>query len=269
MPFNTTNETLDHVEDYEGKELIGTVTANTDPLNIGRLQVSVPDLYDNEAGEVPWVGRRHDSPYGYGTNSKGQYGWYGYPQIGCKVRVSLQHGDEHYPLYEPMQVAPDANSQFANPLVWGFKDPDGNIMIYDMEAHTYRMITAGGAQIEIDANGKRITQVNGDVETSNGDWTVNVTGNASITASGNASVHASGSISIQAGGAATYKASVHQFQGPVVTDSTVAAAGDITDLTGQGNTKTVGNMRTVYDNHDHNYTDDGNQMVTAKPNQPI
>ena len=126
MGFSTNNETLDAVEDYEGKELIGTVIANNDPLDIGRVQANIPGLYNSESGEVPWIGRKHESPFGYGTSAKGPFGVYGYPQIGSKIRVTLQHGDEHNPVYEPMQVAPDANSTFNGPLLWGFRDPSGN-----------------------------------------------------------------------------------------------------------------------------------------------
>lgn len=269
MPFATTNETLDRVEDYENKELIGTVTSNTDPLNVGRIQVSIPDLYNPEAGEVPWVGRSHQSPFGFGTSTKGQYGTYGYPQIGTKVRVTLQHGDEHYPTFEPLQVKPDANAAFASPNVWGFTDPDGNTVIYDMAAHTYRFITAGGAVINIDANGKRITQVNGDVETSNGDWTINVTGKATINSSSDAEVNSQASIRLTAVGNAFYTATNHVFVGPVTANETITAAGDIIDLTGSGNVKTVGNMRTVYDTHTHRYDDNGNPNNTDIPNQPI
>jgi phage baseplate assembly protein gpV len=269
MAFHTANDTVSHSEEYGSGYYLGTVTNNQDPLGLHRVQADVPGLYDSAAGEVPWIGPHKDSPFGFGTGANGQYGTYGSPAVGSKIKIELQNGDEHNALYSPVQVKADVNADFSDPNVWGFKDPDGNIVKYDMTNHTYTFITKGGAQINIDANGKRITQVNGDVTNSNGDWTVNVTGNASITASGNAAVHASSNITVQAGGTATYTASAHNFHGPIVADSTIAAGGDITDLTSSGNSKTVGNMRSTYDNHDHEYTDDGNERTTGKPNQPI
>lgn len=269
MSFHTANDTIAGSEEYGTGYYVGTVTNNQDPLGLHRVQANVPGLYDTATGEVPWIGPHKDSPFGFGTGANGQYGTYGSPAVGSKIKIELQNGDEHNALYSPIQVKADANADFSDPNVWGFKDPDGNIVKYDMTNHTYTFITKGGAQIQIDANGKRITHVNGDVETSNGDWTVNVTGNASISATGNASITTQGNISFNAAGTAFYQASVHQIVGPVVTNSTLATGGDITDRTSSGNSKTVGNMREVYDNHDHQYTDDGNVRTTGKPNQPI
>lgn len=270
MPFNTANETISGVEDYEGKHLVGTVTNNVDPLGIGRVQASVPGLYDPQAGEVPWIGPKKDSPFGFGSGANGQHGVYGSPQIGDEIRVELQHGDEHYATYEPLYTQPNANSQFASPNVWGYKDPDGNYMIYDMETHTYMFVTRSGASIEIDANGKRITAVNGDNETSNGDWTLNVTGAITATCSGDASVHANGNIAVQAGGTASYTATLHEFHGPVIADQTIAAAGDITDLTGSGNSQTMHAMREAYNIHDHDVEEvqGGNDTVVSNPPIP-
>lgn len=270
MSFHTANDTVSHSEEYNTGYYLGTVTNNQDPLGLHRVQADVPGLYDTTTGEVPWIGPHKDSPFGFGTGANGQYGTYGSPAVGSKIKIELQNGDEHNAMYSPVQVKADVNADFSNPNVWGFKDPDGNIVKYDMNAHTYTFITKGGAQIVIDANGKRITQVNGDVETSNGDWTVNVTGNASITATGNASVQASSNISVQAGGTATYTAAAHQFHGPINTDSTLATGGDITDRTNSGNSKTVGNMRETYDGHEHDFTDsDGDTGTTRQPNQQI
>lgn len=273
MSYQSHNDLMHTMESYGNGYYIGTVIANNDPLGIGRIQVNVPGLYDASTGEVPWIGPIKDSPFGFGKSSKNAYGVYGYPQVNSIVMVELQNGDEHKPLYIPLPTVANANALFASPNVWGYQDPDGNLMIYDMAAHTYKFVTAGGAVINIDANGKRITQVNGDQETSNGDWSVQVTGNASITstgnttvnAQGNATVETQGNIQIQAGGTATYTAAVHQFHGPVTMDSTMAAGGSITDLTSQGNTKTVGDMRQIYDIHTHPIPEGD----TGVPNQQI
>lgn len=262
MSFQSANDFVQASESYDQGYYMGVVTNNNDPLGIGRVQANVPGLYDTALGEVPWIGPLKDSPYGFGKSAKGPYGTYGAPPAGSPIKVELQGGDPHKPLYTNLYTQPVANPAFVSPNVWGYQDPDGNLMIYDMSTHTYKFVTAGGAVIVIDANGKRITQVNGDVETSNGDWTVNVTGNATITASSN--------ISVQAGGTATYTAAGHVFHGPITADSTISAAADITDSTGSGNSQTMHNMRTVYDIHTHDGTDShGDGFTTLPPNQQI
>lgn len=233
MSFETINDYLQSSEDYQQSYYVGTVTNNQDPLNMGRVQANVPGLFDAAQGSVPWIGPIKDSPFGFGTGSKGPYGTYGAPQVGSKIRVELQGGDPHHPLYGPLLTAPDANPHF--PInAWGFEDPDGNMVIYDLTAHTYKFVTAGGATINIDASGKRITAVNGDVTNSNGDWQIIVQGNASI----------------QASGSASYTASVHNFHGPIVCDNSISAANDITDNT-SGVSGTMRGMRQIFDQHRH------------------
>jgi phage baseplate assembly protein gpV len=270
MGFQSANDTVAATEKYGEGYYLGTVTINVDPEGLHRVQANVPNLYDTTKGEVPWIGAHTSSPFGFGVGPNGAYGTYGSPYVGSNIKVELQNGDEHNGLYSPIQVAAAVNADFTDPNVWGFKDPDGNVVKYDMTNHTYTFTTKGGATINIDANGKRVTAVNGDVETSNGDWQINVTGNAGISASGNAVVSANGNVSLSAGGTASYKAAAHNFMGgPVSSDNDISAAGNMTDLTASGNTKTVGNMRTIYDEHDHQYDDNGNESTTSVPNQQI
>ncbi|BAG41649.1 hypothetical protein [Ralstonia phage phiRSL1] len=243
MSFQTVNDQIEGSEDYSDGYYLGTVAGQQDTTGMGRVQANVPGLFDASAGEVPWVGPLKDSPFGFGVGAKGPYGVFGTPPAGSTVKVELQDGDPHQPLYTNLLTAPAVPPQFANAHVWGFQDPDGNIVIYDLAAHTYKFVTAGGAVINIDANGKRITAVNGDVTNSNGDWQVNVTGNASIQASGN--------VNFQAGGTATYTATLHQFHGPVVADQTVTSGGDMTDSTDTGNTLSARQFRHLYDIHVH------------------
>lgn len=255
--FRPVNDMLEAHEDYGNSYYLGTVVKNDDPLGMMRIQVNVPGLYDTALGEVPWVGAKKDSPFGFGDG----YGVYGCPQIGSTVIVELQGGDEHKALYMTFPTAKSKNPNFGSPTLWGFQDPAGNMVIYNMQAKTYTFVTASGARIDIDGGANRTTSVNNDTDNVQGNWTVNVSGNATIKSGGN--------IDFEASGSATYKASAHHFIGPIDGNATISAAGDITDLTGSGNTRTVGNMRTVYDGHDHPYTDDGNPMTTGKPNQQI
>lgn len=191
MPFNTTNETLNHVEDYEGKELIGVVTNNNDPLNLGRVQASIPDLYDPQTGEVPWIGPKKDSPFGFGTSTHGPFGVYGYPQVGTKIRIELQHGDEHYPVYEPLLTAPDVNPAFAGPLLWGFRDPSGNQLRVDMAAGTWTFTHSSGDIVAYDSAGDRVTVIQGNE-------TLNVNKQMTVLSLGNMAITSQARIDMQA-----------------------------------------------------------------------
>ncbi len=250
--FHPANEQMQAHEKYDQGYYLGTVTANNDPLNGMRIKADVPGLFDTSLGDVPWIGPLKDSPFGFGKG----YGTYGVPQVGSTVVIELQGGDEHRPLYRTLPTVPNANPMFAGANVWGFEDPAGNIVIYNLQTKTYAFITASGARVDIDGSGNRTTQVANDTENASGSWTVNVSGNATI--------KAGGTIDIEAGGTATYKAASHVFQGPVTGDSTIAAAGDISDNTAGGG-GTMRNMREVYDTHTHDY-DDG---VTDVPNQQV
>jgi hypothetical protein len=261
MGFSSVNDTLSSQENYAQGYYLATVTANNDTVGIGRVQAKIPGLFDPDQGEVPYIGPTSFSPYGFGVGDKGPYGVYGTPQVGSDIRVELQKGDENKALYISQITAKSRHPWFNTPSRWGYVDPAGNSLQVDMQSGAWTWTHQSGDTIAYDGSGNVVRVVKGS-ETDNvsGSITFNVTGDANINCS-NFNMHANGT--------ATYTASQHQFNGPIQGSSTIAAAGDITDLTGQGNTKTVGNMRTVYDSHDHNYTDDGNLMVTQKPNQQI
>jgi phage baseplate assembly protein gpV len=256
--FHTATDTIKNTEDYSKGYYVGVVVANNDPLGLGRVQANVSGLYDNTAGPIPWIGP-HDrqSPFGYGTSAKNPYGVYGVPPIGATIKVELQNGDEHKALYSTLHTQPNANPSFMTPNLWGFQDPDGNIVVYDIQAHTYHFGTAGGLTVDIDAQGNRITATDADTTNTKGNWSINVQGNASIVASGN--------FTMQAGGTATYTAASHQFNGPINASSTIAAQGDITDQVGTGNSQSMAAMRTTYNTHRHHYDDNGSDNVTDVP----
>lgn len=77
-----------------------------------------------------------------------------------------------------------------------------------------------------------------------------------------------GDIEMVAAGNASYTAAAHQFVGPIVTDSTLHTAGDITDNTTLGNTGTMRGMREVFDIHDHGNVENGDG-TTNRPNQQV
>lgn len=161
MSFHTANDTLTHSEEYDKGYYLGTVTANVDPLGLHRIQANVPGLYDTNSGEVPWIGPHKDSPFGFGTGPNGQYGTYGSPAIGSKVKIELQNGDEHNALYSPVQVLADVNTDFSAPNVWGFKDPAGNTLRVDMIAGTWTFTHQSGDQVQYQPTGDRVTIIEG------------------------------------------------------------------------------------------------------------
>lgn len=261
MGFNSVNDSLAAQENYGQSYYLGTVTANNDTIGIGRVQAKVPGLFEPDQGEVPYIGPIKDSPYGFGVGPKGPYGVYGTPQVGSTLKIELQKGDPNKALYIPQITAKSAHPWFNTPSRWGFVDPQGNSLQVDMAAGTWTWTHQSGDTISYDGSGNVVKVVKGND-------TTNVSGSIVFQVTGNATINCA-AYNLNASGTATYTAAQHRFNGPVTTNSTIAAAGDITDLTGSGNTKTVGNMRTVYDSHDHNYTDDGNLMVTQRPNQQI
>lgn len=264
--FNPVSETIASHEDYKQGYYVGTVTNNADPLGFGRVQASVENMFDPSQGEVPWIGPSKDSPYGYGTSAKGQYGVFGAPAVGSKIRVELQNGDEHKALYTTLPTAPNANPAFQNPNTWGFQDPSGNQLLVNMSANSWTWTHASGDSVAYDGSGDVVKVVKGnDTSTINGALTFNVQGNAQIQTQGNIDLQAGGNFTLQASGTASYTAAVHQFNGPVTTSSTLAAAGDITDSTGTGNTRTMATMREIFDTHRHHYDDNGNDNVTDVP----
>lgn len=262
MGFSSVNDTLSHQQNYGQSYYIGVVTANNDAVGIGRVQAKVPGLFDTDQGEVPFIGPLKDSPFGYGVGPKGPYGVYGVPQVGSTIKIELQGGDENKALYTTLLTAKSVHPWFSNnPNRWGFVDPQGNSLQVDMQAGSWTWTHQSGDSISYDGSGNVVRVVKGNS-------TDNVSGSIVFNVSGNATINCQ-AFNLNASGAATYKASAHHFVGPIDGSSTISAAGDITDLTAQGNTKTVGNMRTIYDSHTHNYTDDGNLMVTQRPNQQI
>lgn len=251
--FQAANDLLAAHEDYSGY-FLGTVTENKDPLNLMRIKVSIPGLFDPAQGDVPWVGAIKDSPFGFGAG----FGTYGCPQIGSTVVVEFQKGDPHKALYQTLPTALCPIPLFNSPDVWGFKDPIGNYQIYNLKTKTYTFFLSSGARIDVDGSGNRTTTVSNDTENCS-NWTVNVSGNANINVNGTAS----------------YTASQHNFRGPVVMDqtlqvgSTVAAGGSITDETSLGNSRTVSDMRRFFDEHQHHYFNDSGDQLTSTPTNPI
>lgn len=265
MGFNSTNDTLAHQENYGQGYYIGTVTANNDTIGIGRVQAHIDGLFDTDQGEVPFVGPMKDSPFGFGKGAKGPYGVYGMPQVGSTIKVELQNGDEHKGLYSTLITAQSAHPWFNIPARWGFVDPAGNSLQVDMTSGAWTWTHQSGDSIAYDGSGNVVRVVKGnDTDQITGNSTQTISGGLTFNVTGNAAINCA-DFSVNASGNATYKANTHTFQGPIIGTATIAAAGSITDETSAGNTKTMADMRQIYDIHTHQY-DDG---TTSEPNQQI
>ncbi len=202
--------------------IIGTVVDNVDPLGLGRIKVNVPNLFDHNSGDVPWIGPHKKSPFGIGSG----FGTYGSPAIGAQVRIKLQDGDPHYGLAEADEYSlPNANPKFKSPQTWGFKDPSGNELFVNMEAQDWQFTHSSGLTLKYDAQGNlrlhvpkdsttdivgvqtetvtgnSVKTVGGsDTQTISSGLTISVTGDTTITSSGTMNLSAGSDMNISAGG---------------------------------------------------------------------
>jgi hypothetical protein len=258
MGFNNINDSVLHTEEYD-KYYIGIVVENNDPLGLGRIKANVPGLYEKDRGELPWIAPHRESPFGFGKSNKGPYGWYGVPQIDAPVKVELQDGDEHKPLYSYIHLKPHTNPLFKDANHWGYQDPSGNILDVDMQNNIYKFTHSSGATVTFNADGTVTSTNKGETHT--------IDGNLTITVSGNVTINVQGTVNVTSSGTATYQASEHHFIGPIIADNSISAAGSITDSTGSGNTKTMADMRNVYNGHQHSVpgVEGGGDTVTSNP----
>lgn len=166
--FDTLNAALELTAGYKGKWFHGVVVSNSDPLNIDRVQASVPGLYDPDLGAIPWAGPFKYTPFGSGP----EWGVYGVPEVGSDVVILLQDGDPHYPVYYSLQCHP--NAEFPSGNSWGFVDPYGN-------------------KLKIERNKTVTFQASAGVT-----FTISPSGNLSVTVAGTTSINSTGDVNITA-----------------------------------------------------------------------
>lgn len=203
MSFDTLNSQLELFTDYgSGKFFLGKVYDNKDPLNLDRIRASVPGLYDPDLGETPWIGPVKFSPFGTGDT----WGVYGTPALDSNVLILLQDGDPHYPMYFSVQTK--ENTEFPSGECWGFQDPLGNKVKFDLSTGEISFTTSTGVSVDVD-----------------------MSGNVSVVSPGNISANANGSVSV------TSPVRI-DLNAPVVETSDSLRAGDgasgsITDVAGK------------------------------------
>lgn len=185
MTMNSLNDRIaEATEDAaDSGYILGTVVDNNDPLGLGRVKVSIPNLFDLAHGEIPWIGAHKKSPFGIGPG----YGVYGSPAVGSQVKVKLQDGDAHYGIAEADEYSKaNANPKFKDPKTWGFKDPSGNELFVNMDTQDWQFTSSGGITIQKDIDGNLKVHVPGNSETTVlGDSTTTVQGDLNTTVHGN------------------------------------------------------------------------------------
>ena len=94
MSFNSLNDQLPIME--QGNRLYkGQVVDNNDPLHLDRVKVRIPNLFDPDLGEIPWIFPIKHSQFGQGNG----YGHVGVPPIGALVFVLLVGIDANFSYY--------------------------------------------------------------------------------------------------------------------------------------------------------------------------
>lgn len=244
----------------------GTVVTNNDPLQLGRVQVTIDQLYDNVAqASLPWAVPLLN-PSLSATSTAGVFG---VPDVGSILGVIMLNGDPKFPAYIGSlwtTANTKAESKTNYPNRYGFRDETGNVFIVDKTAGTVIFTHHTGSIVEFDNSGDiQITSdKDTDVTTENsgnlnltvaGNVVANVTGNTNITVSGNLTASVSGTTALTSTGAATWKVPAGLvITGNVsvvglvsATENVSSTGGDIIDSSG----KTMSGLRTNYNNHLH------------------
>lgn len=157
---------------YDGQLLVGVVVANVDPLNLDRIKVNVPSLYEGPAEDLPWVMPIKPN---IGTGEGPGIGAYGSPAIGADVVILLQNGDPHYPVYLG-GLRTKANAYFPSGQSWGFRDAYGNDLKFSQDKSVVIRAVAG------------VTV------------TISPTGTVSVTSVADVNISAEGDMNLTAGG---------------------------------------------------------------------
>ena len=116
--------------DYEGVVFLAKVVDNNDPLKKERIKVTIPNLFEGAAANLPWCAPK----YGRLIASNGQAASFGVPSVGSEVFVEFQQGSPLFPLYVGMPVSSDSRPAEAlvnYPNRYGMKDPAGNVWYID------------------------------------------------------------------------------------------------------------------------------------------
>lgn len=166
-----------------GGYFIGTVVENDDPKFIERIKVTIPNLFEGEAGTLPWLAKKKVELFA--DDSGGSFGTFGLvPAVGTQVIVSFQDSNPLYGMYEgtPHQTDERVSEALTNYLFrYGFKDPAGNLFMVDTTEGAVEILVQhkSGTLFKIMDNGDIELTCVGTITSSAEQW--NHTGNIHVT----------------------------------------------------------------------------------------
>jgi hypothetical protein len=145
--------------DYTGQLFIGKVLSNTDPLNLRRIKVLIPNMFEQkDPTKLPWIAPLYFGPVA--NTPGGTAGSYNLaPQVNSEVIVMFQEGSPLHGLYigSPIRSG-NVVSSFGgadSATTYGWKDPAGNMFLVNTKSgsRTITLIHASGATISISNSG--------------------------------------------------------------------------------------------------------------------
>jgi uncharacterized protein involved in type VI secretion and phage assembly len=180
---------------------IGTVKSVDDPLSLGRVQISLPFIDDQD--ESPWA--RVATPMA-GSSA----GIYFIPSADDEVLVAFEHGDLNSPYVLGALWSALSPPPLPSPLadVRMIRTTGGNTIMFDEQPATITIKTPNGQTIVLSEDGVKIsdnetavTLTESSVDVTCGDSTITIDSDGvSITASPDFTLSADGDITISAGG---------------------------------------------------------------------
>ncbi len=244
---NTLSQLLESDNGHDGRGsiegvVIGLVTNNNDPDDLGRVKVKYPWLPKNQGAEIEsdWI--RVVSPMG-----GAERGFYYLPEIDDEVLVAFEHGDVHRPYMigmlwnskdkPPMAISEVVSSGKVNKRI--IKSRTGHVIILDdtsgqeqivirdktgedeiiIDAAKKDLIINIGNNITIEAKGK-ITQTSTQDTTmeSKAKLTIKSTSNMNIETQGNMSLKSTGNMTLEATGSLSLKGLTAKLEGNTMTE---------------------------------------------------
>jgi len=244
---NTISHLLEANDGHERQGLIdgvvvGLVTNNNDPDDLGRVKVKYPWLPKNQGAEIEsdWI--RVVSPM-----AGAERGFYYLPEIDDEVLVAFEHGDVHRPhmigmLWNskdkpPLPIGQVVSSGKVNKRI--IKSRTGHVIILDdtsgqeqivirdktgedeiiIDAAKKDLIINIGNNITIEAKGK-ITQTSTQDTTmeSKAKLTIKSTSNMTIESQGNMSLKSTGNMTLEATGSLSLKGLTAKVEGNTMTE---------------------------------------------------
>lgn len=210
--------------DYTGKWLIATVTANIDPKNVGRIKINIPGVAVDDPWAIP------DSVDGGGGGGDATQD---IPAQGSKVYVKLQDGSVNHPVYRgaviqpgglpaPLNGDPNIYGYVRGKATWWLNKATGET---EYKTPTYTMhIDANGALTLTGADALTMKFSNGTFDIPNSTFTGNVQIDGNLTVTGATTLN--GGLTSNGGTGGTGNVAV--FNGPIITNSDLTVGGSLT-----------------------------------------